>query len=171
MEFMFWVWLGVIAVTLIIEIITLDLVSIWFSIGGIIPFILSAIGGIAIEIQIAVFVVVSALLIIFIRKYAQRLLFKNMNLKTNVDALIGKRCKLIDPVELEKNGSAKINGIVWSVSTEDSTEIKSGALVEVIEVSGNKLIVKEIQSEEDKEKSKDQIDESTNKEEIKGDNK
>ena len=84
---MFWVWLAVIAIFIIIEIITLDLVSVWFAFGAVVPFILSAIEGVGIEWQIAIFVVVSALLIIIVRKYAQKLLFKNMNTKTNVEEL------------------------------------------------------------------------------------
>lgn len=47
MEVMFWVWLGVFVLSLVIEFITFDLISIWFSAGAIIPFIMSAIGGVS----------------------------------------------------------------------------------------------------------------------------
>lgn len=147
MDTMFWVWLAVIAVALLIEIVTLDLVSIWFSFGALIPFILAAVGGIAIEIQIAIFVVVSALLIIFIRKYAQKLLFKNMDAKTNVDSLIGKKFKMLETTDFEKNGSLKINDIIWTAVGENSELIKQGAIVEVVKVDGNKLIVKEVKED------------------------
>ena len=50
METMFWVWLAVIVVSVIIELITFELVSIWFSAGAVIPFILAGIGGIDIEV-------------------------------------------------------------------------------------------------------------------------
>lgn len=144
MDTMFWIWLVVIAVALIIEIITLDLVSIWFSVGAVIPFILSAIGGVAVEIQILIFVVVSALLIIFLRKYAQKLLFKNMNTKTNIDALTGKRYKLIDGIAFEKNGSIKINDVVWTAVSENGEEIEGDSIVEIVKVEGNKMIVRKI---------------------------
>lgn len=147
MDTMFWVWLAVIAVALLIEIVTLDLVSIWFSFGALIPFILAAVGGIAIEIQIAIFVVVSALLIIFIRKYAQKLLFKNMDAKTNVDSLIGKKFKMLETTDFEKNGSLKINDVIWTAVGENSEQIKQGAIVEVVKVDGNKLIVKEVKED------------------------
>ncbi len=150
METMFWVWLAVIAVTLLIEIVTLDLVSIWFSFGAVIPFILSAIGGIYIEIQISVFIVVSALLIIFVRKYAQRWLFKNMNTKTNVDSLVGKKFRLLESTDFEKNGSLKVNDVVWTAVSENGEIINQGAVVEVIKVDGNKLIVKEVESNHEK---------------------
>lgn len=145
MDTMFWVWLAVIAISIIIEIITLDLVSVWFAFGAVVPFILSAIEGVGIEWQIAIFVVVSALLIIFVRKYAQKLLFKNMNAKTNVDALEGRKVRLLEDTDFEKNGSVKINDVVWTAISDDGKLIKQGSLVEIVKVDGNKLHVREIQ--------------------------
>ena len=145
MDTMFWVWLAVIAISIIIEIITLDLVSVWFAFGAVVPFILSAIEGVGIEWQIAIFVVVSALLIIFVRKYAQKLLFKNMNTKTNVEALEGRKVRLLEDTDFEKNGSVKINDIVWTAISDDGKFIKQGSLVEIVKVDGNKLHVRETQ--------------------------
>ena len=145
MDTMFWVWLAVIAISIIIEIITLDLVSVWFAFGAVVPFILSAIEGVGIEWQIAIFVVVSALLIIFVRKYAQKLLFKNMNAKTNVDALEGRKVRLLEDTDFEKNGSVKINDVVWTAISDDGKLIKQGSLVEIVKVDGNKLHVRETQ--------------------------
>ena len=145
MDTMFWVWLAVIAISIIIEIITLDLVSVWFAFGAVVPFILSAIEGVGIEWQIAIFVVVSALLIIFVRKYAQKLLFKNMNTKTNVEALEGKKVRLLEDTDFEKNGSVKINDVVWTAISDDGKLIKQGSLVEIVKVDGNKLHVRETQ--------------------------
>lgn len=166
METMFWVWLAVIAVTLLIEIVTLDLVSIWFSFGAVIPFILSAIGGIYIEIQISVFIVVPALLIIFVRKYAQRWLFKNMNTKTNVDSLVGKKFRLLESTDFEKNGSLKVNDVVWTAVSENGEIINQGAVVEVIKVDGNKLIVKEIESNQEKVEVNDDEKKLANQSEV-----
>lgn len=145
METMFWVWLAVIAISLVIEIITLDLVSVWFACGAVIPFILSAIGGIGVEWQILVFVIVTALLIIFIRKYAQKLLLKNMNTKTNVDSLIGKRYRLLEDTDFEHIGSVKVNDVVWTAVSSDGSLINAGQLVEVEKIDGNKLIVKAVE--------------------------
>ena len=41
---MLWIWLGVIIVTAIIELVTIDLVSIWFTLGGIGALIAYALG-------------------------------------------------------------------------------------------------------------------------------
>ena len=127
MEVTFWVWLAIIVVSVIVEIATLDLVSVWFAVGSIVPFILSAIGGIAIEIQISVFVVVTAVLIIFLRKYAQKLLFKNMNDKTNLDMQIGKIYRLLEDADFEKNGLIKITdfGIAMALNSTQLTQTNS----------------------------------------------
>ena len=142
METTFWIWLAIIVVSLIIEIVTLDLVSIWFSFGAVVPFILSAIGGIPIEIQIVVFFLVSALMIVFLRKYAQKWLFKGMNLKTNTDALLGKTYRLLEKTDFETSGLIKINDVVWKAVGENGELIEKGQLVEVVRIAGNKMIVR-----------------------------
>ncbi len=162
METMFWVWLAVIVVGIIVELVTFELVSIWFSAGAVIPFILAGIGGIRVEIQIAVFVVVAAVLIIFVRKYAQKWLFRNMKDKTNIDSLVGKECRLLEDTDFEKNGTVKINDITWTAVSVDGNLIKKGSFVEIVNVNGNKLLVRKIEE-------KRQISEDS--EEIKPENK
>lgn len=143
MEPMFWVWLGVLVLTAVVEFISLDLTSIWFTAGAIVPFILAAIGGIRWEIQVAVFVAVSALLLIFLRKITRKLLLKNANFKTNIDAIIGKKVRMIERADFETLGAVKINDVVWSAVASNGQAIEKGVIVEVVKVEGNKLIVKE----------------------------
>lgn len=170
MEVMFWVWLAVIAVAIVIEILTLDLVSVWFAFGAVIPFILAAVGGIAIEIQIAVFVIVSALLIIFMRSWARKLLFKNMNEKTNINSIIGRKIRLLEDTDFEHLGSLKINDVTWTAVSYDGKLIKAGQIVEVVKVDGNKLLVKEVEEKannnETVENTQKDINTDKNKEEI-----
>ena len=170
METMFWVWLAVIVICVVIEIVTFDLVSVWFAIGAVIPFILAGIGGIRIEIQIAVFVVVSALLIAFVRRLAKKFLFKNMNSKTNLEQYEGKQLRMLEECDFEHNGSVKINDVVWTAVSENNEKIEKDAVVEVVRFEGNKIIVKKIkdaevnQKEEKLEQGKSDkiVDETTN---------
>ena len=164
MSAMFWIWLGVIVLSVIIEVVTLELVSIWFAFGAIVPFILSAVSGVSLVIQIILFVGISALLVILLRKYAQKLLFKGMDEKTNIDSFTGKVFRLTEGITIDKNGSLKANDIVWTAKSENGEEIKQGEFVEIVKVEGNKLIVKKaqnIQSEQkniiDKEKEEDEF--------------
>lgn len=170
METMFWVWLAVIVICVVIEIVTFDLVSVWFAIGAVIPFILAGIGGIRIEIQIAVFVVVSALLIAFVRRLAKKFLFKNMNSKTNLEQYEGKQLRMLEECDFEHNGSVKINDVVWTATSENNEKIEKDAVVEVVRFEGNKIIVKKIKDAEvnqkeekfEQDKSDKIVDETTN---------
>ena len=80
-------WLGLMVVFLIIELATVGLTSIWFS-GGALAALLVSLAGAGMVIQIAVFVVISAVLVIFTRPFAAK--YVNVHhVKTNCDELIG----------------------------------------------------------------------------------
>lgn len=145
---MIWVWLAVVAVSLIVEFITWDLTSIWFAVAGLISLILSAIEGISWVWQLVVFIVISALLIVFVRQICKKLLLKSDE-KTNIDAYIGKRTKLISGIGANEDfGTVKFNGVVWNAKTEDNSTIAENSEVEVVKVEGNKLIVKLVANSE-----------------------
>ena len=166
MGVMFWIWLAVLVVSVIIEIFTMDLVSIWFGVGAIIPLFLSLIDDFPIVWQIVIFIASSALLMIFLRKIAQKLLFKNSNSKTNLDSCIGKTYRLLKETDFEKNGEIKVNGVVWTAVSEDGKLILAGELVEIIEVKGNKFVVKRVSIKAESEKGQIIDDENEIKEEI-----
>jgi len=137
----FWVWLGVAVLSVMVEIITQELVSIWFAFGAVIPFVLS-IFNVPIWIEVLTFVAISILLVCFMRKVAQKWLFRKSGARTNADALFGKTSKLLESITRDDNGAVRFNGIVWSAATEDGTEIEAGQYVDVIRMEGNRLIVK-----------------------------
>ena len=145
---MLWVWIGVIVATLIIEAITMELVSIWFTAGAIVPFILAVTGVVGWEIQLIIFVVVSAILLLSLRKITKKFLLRNTNTKTNVDAIIGKQYRMIEGTDFDTIGQVKINDIVWNAVEKDRKEIKKGEIVRVVSVSGTKLIVEKINNKE-----------------------
>lgn len=71
------IWLGITIVAAIIEILTADLVSIWFAFGGVIALI-SCLLGASQTIQIALFVIVSVITIITVRPIAKKYLRSNI---------------------------------------------------------------------------------------------
>lgn len=164
MSIAFWVWLGVLVVMAVIEMATMELVSIWFTIGAIPPFIMSAIMGNTLwEVQVAVFVVVSALCIIFLRKLTKKWLFKNSNEKTNTEALIGRKLRMLERTDFETVGSAKVNDVVWSAVAENGDTIEKGEVVEIVNIQGNKLIVKAVKEKPAKLENNPDRDENSQK--------
>ena len=96
--FMIWIWLAVIALGLIVEVVDAGtLVSVWFSVGAVIPFLMSiwrTNNPFYITAQVVVFGVVTALALIFLRKIALKVLYKN-NEKTNMDRFVDKSFKVL----------------------------------------------------------------------------
>ena len=138
-----WIWLGVVVVATVIELCTLDMTSIWFAASGIVALILSAFPQINWIIQLVVFVVLSAILIIGLRPICRKFFLRHMNEKTNTDTLIGKHVYMLTTAKFGQSGSVKIADVVWTAIPEhEEDEISEGAIVEVLRINGNKLIVK-----------------------------
>lgn len=161
MEYMLWIWLAVVAVALIVEFISMDLTSIWFAIAGVVSLILSAIGGISWEIQLIVFIVLSSILVIFVRKITRKIFLSSKeDSRTNVDSLVGKRTKLLSAITEDQKGTISINGVTWSVKSEDDEAVEEGTVVEVEKVEGNTLTVKKIKGAIPKASAEESSDDS-----------
>lgn len=137
---MIWVWLAIIVISAVIEALSWDMTSIWITCGGIITLIICACGA-PIVAQIIPFVLISLICIIFLRPLAKKSISKN-TVATNSSSLIGKRSKLIEEISDTQNGSIKINDIIWSAQSIDGSKIDKGKNVEIVQIKGNKLIVK-----------------------------
>ena len=152
MDVMFWVWLAVIIVTAIVELATMEVASIWFTFGAIIPFILAATNAVRWEIQLVIFVVLSAFMIASLRQVTKKYLLRNSNEKTNKDALVGQKHRMLERTDFETTGRVKINDVVWSAVAKKGETIEKDEIVEILEISGNKLIVKRVEEKSEKEK-------------------
>lgn len=137
-----WVWLGVTALSLILEFVTLDMVSVWFVPAGIVSLILAACEA-NLALQIVVFIALSVVLILTCRKWALKFLNKNESISATAKDLVGQKYTLLSDISLDKTGTIKINGVAWNVASEDGSEIKKGTKVTIVTLKGNKYIVKE----------------------------
>lgn len=146
-----YIWLAVFAVTLVLEFVTLDLVSGWISVGAIVSLIL-AVCGVPYEIQLVVCAGVAILCIVFLRKLALKYLYKEKG-KTNLELAIGTKVKLLTDCINDEKGTAKYNGVVWSVVTDGDEDLHAGDYAEILRIEGNKLIVKGIKNKESKKEN------------------
>lgn len=136
-------WLLLVAVMLVIEIFTLGLTTIWFSIGGVAAAIAAGLGG-PLWIQIVLFAVVSVVIMVLVRPFAMKVLDKNRT-KTNVEELPGQRAKVKETIDNTKGcGTVLLRGVEWMARSADDTVIEAESVVEVTAVSGVKLLVKKV---------------------------
>lgn len=134
-------WLIALAVFLVIEIITMGLTTIWFAGGSLVAFIASLIG-VPVIAQIAIFFVVSFVLLFFTRPVVEKHL-NNSRTKTNVNSMIGKEGKVTEEIDnFNQKGTIVVNGLEWTArSIDDDIVIPNGSKVIVKDVQGVKAIV------------------------------
>ena len=135
-------WLLLFIILLVIEVLTLGLTTIWFAGGALAAFVVSLILGNMLEVEVAVFIVVSVILLLFTRPWAMRYLNRR-TVRTNADSLIGTTVRATQPVDniLEK-GAAQAAGKEWTArSKEDGVTFEEGELAVVSEIRGVKLIL------------------------------
>lgn len=138
------IWLGILAVLLIIEAITAGLTTIWFAGGALAAAVAALLGGNLVT-QVILFLVVSLLLLVFTRPLAVKYMNRGLE-KTNVNDLPGRTAVVTEEIDnLAQTGRLRINDIEWTARAEkDNILIPAGAIVEITEVRGVKVIVKEM---------------------------
>lgn len=138
------IWLGIVALFLIIEAATVGLTTIWFAGGALIAAIAAWIGA-GEAVQWILFIAVSLVLLIFTRPVAVRYMNKDVE-KTNVERLIGQKAIVIQKVEnLAQTGLVRVGDVEWMARTKsDDVQIPEKAVVVIKEVQGVKLIVEEV---------------------------
>jgi len=120
--------------------LTLGLTFIWFAGGALLAMIASFLG-LPFFVQVIAFIVGSALMLIYTRPVAKKVL-KIGATKTNVDSLIGKEGIVIKELKPFALGQVKVKGQIWSAKAFNDEAIAENERVEVVSIEGVKLIVK-----------------------------
>ncbi len=137
---MLFVWLGIIILTLVIEIITQGLTTIWFSIGAAVAAIVNNWAP-PLWIQIAVFCIVSIVFMLLARPFAQRML-RNTITPTNIDQLLQEEGLVIETIDNEKQtGHIRLRDVEWIARSADGSVIDEGETVRILQIDGVKLTV------------------------------
>ena len=138
-----YVWLGVLIFSVILEALTLALVSVWFVPGALISMILAFSPGVPLWVQIVVFLLTSLALMIFLRPITDKLLI-GKKVATNADAVIGEMAVVTEPINnLEAKGQVKVRGQIWTARAADkNATYEIGEIVNVVAIEGVKLICK-----------------------------
>ena len=141
-------WLLLAALFIVIEIISLGLTTIWFA-GGAFVAALAGLAGVSLSIQVALFLIVSIILLVLTRPVAVKYLDSKTQ-KTNSEALIGQKAVVLQTIDnLKTEGQVKVNGMEWTARAKtDEMVIPEGEVVTILEIQGVKLIVEPVSQEE-----------------------
>lgn len=137
------VWLGLFVILLIIEILTMGLTTIWFAAGALAAFAAGIIG-FGFAVQMAVFLIVSILLLVLTRPLAVKY-FNQERQKTNAESLIGQQALVTEDIDtLQSVGRVEVNGQEWSAKTDEADgKIEKNKIVVINGIQGVKLIVRD----------------------------
>ena len=134
------IWLVLLIVFLIVEALTVTMVSLWFAGGCLAALVAAATGG-SPGFQIFTALSVSAALLACLRPIV-RILFSPGLINTNVDAVIGS-CGYVtaDIDNVCATGTVKLGAMEWTARSASGAPIAKGTLVKVDRGEGVKVFV------------------------------
>lgn len=140
------VWLVLLIAFIVVEAVTVGLVSAWFAGGALAALLVSILDG-AVWLQATVFLVVSIVLLCLLRPFVKKYL-KPRLVATNTDSLVGRVCEVMEPVDA-MGGRVKVGDVSWSARAEDGQTIPVGAKVRILKIQGVKVFVEKATKEEE----------------------
>lgn len=143
---MVWVWAALTVVFIIVEAVTVQLLTIWFAVGSVAALVASLLGATTVW-QCIIFIIVSLLILVLTRPYVKKMI-ENRTEPTNADRCIGKEAVVSEKIDNRAGqGQVKIAGITWTARSEDDSVIDVDEIVKVERIDGVKVIVSKIKKE------------------------
>ena len=141
MQLYSWIWLAVLVGFILLEALTVQLVSLWFILGAAAAFVVSLLR-LPFPGQLGLFLAVSVLTLVVLRP----LLAKKVTPKkvpTNADMSIGKIAVVRVPIDNDlEQGRVYVDGLEWAARSKSGEPIEKDTKVLVEAIDGVKLIVK-----------------------------
>mgnify|MGYP002853489080 CR=1 FL=1 len=130
-------WFVAFVVLLVIELATVNLVTIWFAIGAVAAIIASVFTE-SVVWQSVVFILVSLISLIFTKPVMQK--FRKFEMTpTNSDRVIGKIGEVTKKIDKNHYGEVKVFESTWTAASDGTIDV--GEKVKVLSIEGVKLIV------------------------------
>lgn len=142
------VWACVIALSLLIEFLTYDLITLWFAPAALVGLILAA-ASVGLWWQIIAFIIFSGVFIATLRPVLKKFLIKE-TIPTNItDSNIGRRVRLTSPMR-DGYSTIELNGVTWTAKITSGDDLAEGDIVEITGNDSNKMLVKLAEAEKPK---------------------
>ena len=135
-------WLAVVVIAIIIEIETVQIVSIWFAASALVTMILAAFNC-PLDIQLIVFVLLSVILFLVSRPLVKKL-NKGKSENSTVESMIGEKVVVTKEIKVGETGEIKAKYDKYTaIAPCETTNIPIDTLCVIKEIRGNKVIVEE----------------------------
>ncbi len=135
-------WGILIVVSLIVELITDELIIIWGTIGAVCSFIATLFHA-PIWLQLLIFIVSTTLTILISRPYIKKYAKKEI-IRTNADRILGMTAIVIEPFDNGGIGKISVEGKIWRAMSSSNESFILNEEVKIEGFSGTKVIVSKI---------------------------
>lgn len=133
---MVYMWLIIVIILGIIEMLTTNLVSIWFVISGFVAMIISLFYD-NLYIEFGTFALLGILLMPLSKKIYKKM--KKDKVKTNIDRIVGMKGIVTENITKDHIGEVKVDGKRWSAYSD--TDISKDETVKVLSINSTKIKV------------------------------
>ena len=135
-----WLWLIVLILAVVIEMMTTQLVCIWFAGGALVGLVAHFLHA-PLWLQVILAAAVTLVLLIATRPFVRRFLEKEET-PTNADRVIGQTAVVTESIDnVLEQGRVTVLGSDWRAKSESGEIIEVGVRVTVQKIEGVKLIV------------------------------
>ena len=142
-----WIWMIVAAFFLIAEIFTMGFFLFWFGIGAAVAGVLALLG-VGVGWQLAAFVLVSGVLFVASRRFAERF-SKKQPPGIGADRMVGAEGVVLEEIDNVKNtGRVRVKKDEWRADSEMGEIMPEGTRISVTRMDGTHLVVRRIKEEE-----------------------
>ena len=140
MTLMVIVWTVVLIAALLVEAATFALVAIWFAAGALGALIAAGLGA-SFIVQLIIFTVMAALMLIFTRPLLKKL-FPAKFIPTNSELEIGKTAVVTEEIDNDSGkGRVRLGGVNWAAISESGEIIPEDEAVIVKEIRSARVVV------------------------------
>lgn len=134
-------WAVLVVAFVVLEGVTIQLVSIWFAAGALAAFIASACK-VSFLWQTIIFIAVSLVCLAATRPLVKRFMKNKPQQALNADRCIGAEAIVTEEINnLMSTGAVKVGGAVWTARSADGSVIPAGETVIIEKIEGVKVFV------------------------------
>ena len=138
---MVYIWVSIIVLLTFVELMTINLTTIWFVTSAILALIVSFFTD-NFLIQFGIFVIVGIILLITTRPLLTKFLNRK-NVPTNSDRILDMNGIVTEEIKKTQLGEVKVDGKRWTAYADK--KIKVDSIVKILEIDGVKLKVEEVE--------------------------
>ncbi len=133
-------WLVLLVVFLLAETQTVTLISTWFAVGSLAALVANLLGA-DIWLQVVLFLAISGVCLALLRPIARKYFTPKLT-RTNVDAIVGKTCKVVATINNDAAcGQIRIGDVEWTARSTTGEPIPVDTQVKIDRVEGVKAYV------------------------------